>query len=66
MGSHTAMYVSAGDKSIKLTPLASSLYQMKFTQLKAICKLLSKQVMLLQLPYMCPHTAIYVSASPTY
>ena len=64
-GSHTTMYVSAGDKSIKLTPLASSVYQIKFTQLKAICKLLSKQVMLLQLPH-CDLILLYVSASPAY
>ena len=35
--------VTKGDKSIKLSPLASNIYQSNFTQLKAVCKLLSKQ-----------------------
>jgi len=35
--------VTKGDKSIKLSALASSIYQCNFTQLKAVCKLLSKQ-----------------------
>lgn len=35
--------VLKGDKSIKLSPLASSIHQCNFTQLKAVGKLLSKQ-----------------------
>lgn len=35
--------VTKGDKSVKLSPLASSIYQANFTQLKQVCKLLSKQ-----------------------
>ena len=35
--------ITKGDKSIKLSPLASNIYQANFTQLKSVCKHLSKQ-----------------------
>eukprot|EP00802_Teleaulax_amphioxeia_P007284 Tamp_07290.p1 GENE.Tamp_07290~~Tamp_07290.p1 ORF type:complete len:434 (+),score=97.41 Tamp_07290:308-1609(+) len=41
--SSESITVTKGDKSIKLSPLASNIYQANFTQLKAVCKLLSKQ-----------------------
>lgn len=41
--SSESITATKGDKSIKLSPLASNIYQANFTQLKAVCKLLSKQ-----------------------
>lgn len=34
--------VARGDKTVKLSPLASSIYQVNFTQLKMVCKNLSR------------------------